>query len=128
MKRTTWNAAPFIAQVNAEAMRRMRDCMTVAVATAKANMQELGPGVSSASGDYPAKQTATLTSEITFDIEASSGQVVGRFGVLGLAGTGKALEYAYFLEVGTSRMEPRPWVTLTFDEVWNEWKRLLGVS
>ena len=128
MKRATWNAAPFIAQVNAEAMRRMRNCMVVAVATAKENMQELGPGVPSTPGDYPAKQSTALETEITFDIEASSGQVVGRFGVLGLTGKGKALEYAYFLEVGTSRMEPRPWVTLTFDEVWGEWKRLLGVS
>ncbi len=124
--RVEWNAAPWIAALNAEMAERVKACAIEAVAVAKENMQH--SDVPSAPGEYPRVDTGTLRDNITFqgpDIEGS--RIVGRFGVFERMAGGKPLDYAYYLEVGTRRMAPRPWLTLTIDACWNTWKRILGV-
>ena len=123
-----WNPAPFIATVRSNAIARIRQAVVLAVATAKTNMQELGTGVHSEPKAWPAVQSGTLRSEITFEIEISGSEVIGRFGVFATTASGTFLEYAYYLEVGTSRMEPRPWLTLTVDEIMDQVKVFLGAS
>ncbi len=57
------------------------------------------PHQASAPGQPPASDTGTLASSVKWERDAG-GYVVG---------TG--IEYGLFLEVGTSRMAPRPWLT-----------------
>jgi len=84
--------------------------------------------VPSAAGTYPAVQSSTLRSEITFEVEINSQTVVGKFGIMPTRNSGTFLEYAYYLEVGTTKMEPRPWLTLTIDEIMDSVKSILGAT
>jgi HK97 gp10 family phage protein len=52
--------------------------------------------------DYPAVDTGRLRQSITHDVEESSGEVVGRVGT--------NVVYGAYLELGTSKMSPRPWL------------------
>jgi HK97 gp10 family phage protein len=52
--------------------------------------------------DYPAVDTGRLRQSVTHDVEENNGEVVGR------VGTG--LAYGAYLELGTTRMSPRPWL------------------
>ena len=56
----------------------------------------------SAEGEYPAVDTGTLRRSITHNIELENTSTIGR--------VGSNLLYARFLETGTSRMMPRPWL------------------
>ena len=56
-------------------------------------------------GDYPAIDTGTLRRSISFSIEENGGQVIGKVG-----STIKNPAYPLFLEYGTSKMKPRPWL------------------
>ena len=125
---TYWNPAPFKAQVQNNAVDRIRRAVVLAVATAKENMQELGTGIHSEDWAFPAVQSGTLRSEITFEVEINSQTVIGRFGIIPTASSGTFLEYAYYLEVGTTKMEPRPWLTLTIDEIMDSVKEILGAT
>ena len=120
-----WNASGFENKVMKEAARRLAQCGAVSVAIAKENMHRLGH--SAPPGQYPAIQTGTLRSNITYEIEAEHGKAVGRYGVLSREAGGKPLEYAYWLEVGTSRMRPRPWLSLSFQASIPKWKKILGI-
>ena len=129
-----WNPAPFKAQVQNNAAVRMRQAMTILVAYAKTEIQELGTGIHSAPGEFPAAQSTLLRTMITMDFDIGPNSVTGYFGVIesseGEAAPGdkaKALKYALFLEVGTENMEPRPWLTLTPDAKMQEVKKVLGV-
>lgn len=122
----TWNPAPFKAQVKNNSIARMRRAMTILVAYAKTEMQELGKGIHSAKDEFPAVQSALLRTNITMGFDITVNDVIGYFGVLETGEKGKALEYAYFLEIGTSKMEPRPWLTLTLDAKMKEVKKILG--
>ena len=126
MKQVSWNSGLFIAAVMREAQDRVRDCLAVAVQTAKENMLHMD--VPSPPRGYPRVDTGTLRDNITFDMQTGATAVSGRWGVLEREADGKPLEYAYWLEVGTEHMQERPWLSLTMDQVWNEWKRILGVT
>ena len=65
----------------------------------KANMTPDGP---SAPGEAPAVDTGRLRASITHRVEMESGEVVGYVGT--------NVEYAPYLEFGTTRMKPRPFM------------------
>lgn len=62
----------------------------------------------SAPGEFPAADSGRLHQSIT-SVEASTGDTI-RFE------TGGNVDYATYLELGTSRMEPRPFLTPSYDE------------
>ena len=129
---TYWNPAPFKAQVQNNAAMRMRQAMTILVAYAKTEIQELGTGVHSAPGEFPAAQSNLLRTEITMDFDISATAIRGYFGVIPTSEGDEALLYALYLETGTKTdagdviMEPRPWLTLTLDAKMQEVKKILG--
>jgi Bacteriophage protein of unknown function (DUF646). len=53
-------------------------------------------------GAYPAVDTGALRQSITHDVEQDGSTVVGRVGT--------NLVYGSYLETGTSKMSPRPWL------------------
>lgn len=121
-----WNASGFTSAVMKEAERRLADCAAVSVAIAKENMHRLGHPAPP--GEYPAIDTGTLRSNITYEVEIEPGQGTARYGVIAREAGGKPLEYAYYLEVGTSRMRPRPWLSLSFNASIPKWKKILGIK
>ena len=131
---TYWNPAPFKAQVQNNAMVRMRRAMTILVAYAKVEIQELGTGVHSKPGEFPASQSNLLRTNITMDFDIGPTSVTGYFGVIPTSESedAKGLMYALYLETGTKTedgdviMEPRPWLTLTLDAKMEEVKKILG--
>lgn len=124
MDRVEWDDKPFIGQVMAEGKRRLRDAVAFGAATAKKNMQH--SDFPSAPGEYPRVVTGTLRQNITFAVAETPKGPVGRFGVLGRTSGAKPLEYALYLERGTRRMAPRPWLTLTINQCMPEWQRIIG--
>jgi len=62
-------------------------------------------GIASAAGEPPKSDTGRLVSQIFVDIDADG------FG----ATVGTNLDYGLYLEVGTSKMSARPWLTPTLE-------------
>jgi len=124
VKKVTWAPRSFITSVQGNAQDRVRDCVALAVQTAKDNMLHMD--VPSPPGGYPRVDYGTLRDNITFELIVGATQIVGRWGVLKREAEGKSLDYAYWLEVGTEHMKQRPWLSLTMDQVWGDWKRMLG--
>jgi len=120
-----WNSAEFEALVDREAANRMRDAVAFCTDYAKTNMYH---GTPSPEGGFPGIVTGHLRASIGFDVEIDKSGVTGRFGVLEKERGGKPLDYALYLEIGTSRMAPRPWLTLTLDGTRDDVKRILGVT
>lgn len=60
----------------------------------------------SAPGEYPKTDTGNLVSKIFFRIDKN--ELVGEVGT--------ALDYGVYLELGTSRMSPRPWLQPSFNK------------
>lgn len=56
-------------------------------------------------GNPPAPDSGTLMQSVTHSVEEERGQVVGRVGSIL-----KNPDYPRFLEYGTSKMSPRPWL------------------
>lgn len=56
-------------------------------------------------GDYPAIDTGTLRRSISFEVEEKGDAVIGKVG-----STIRNPAYPLFLEYGTSKMKPRPWL------------------
>lgn len=123
--RVEWNSKPFEQMVDAEAANRIRDAVVHCTAYAKDNMQNMSPAPA---GGFPGIDTGTLRRNITYDIELSPRGVTGYFGVLETHDGGKPLDYALYLERGTSKMAPRPWLSLTLDGTMNDVRRILGVT
>ena len=74
----------------------------------------------SVDGDYPAPDTGTLMRSVTHDVRSNGTQIIGEVGT--------TLEYGKYLEYGTSKMKPRPFLSLAniklqswFNEVWNKY-------
>lgn len=120
-----WNSEPFTSLVDAEAANRMRDAVAHCTDYAKSNMYRGSP---SPPGGFPGIVTGHLQRSITYDVEVTKDGVTGRFGVLEAAEGGSPLMYALYLERGTAKMAPRPWLTLTLDGTLADVKGILGVA
>jgi len=123
---------PVIAVIDATIHARMETAMKLAAETAKANMQAIPPP--SQPGDMPAVDSGLLKDYIEYKIIDSPNQITGAFGVFKRTGsdpiTGKMVDliYAAYLETGTGKMDPRPWLTLTVAEVWDQWQSIFGIG
>jgi len=120
----TINTKAFERMARDAVMEKLRDCCVLAVATAKENMERTGEP--SKAYEYPHVDTATLKGRITFKLDGN--RLTGYWGVLSMTAGGKKLIYAKHLETGTENMDPRPWITLTKDECWDRWQKILGVD
>ena len=113
-----WDSRAFEQKVAASAMRRVTSICVSGVAYAKTHIPRV-PDAASPPGGFPFGKTMNLAQNITFTVEATFEGIRGMFGVIPVEG-GKGsseLGYAYLLETGTSKMLPRPWLTLTMDAV-----------
>jgi len=71
--------------------------------------------VSSSPGDYPGKREGDFVRSIRSDVKIGKGQIEGKiYSTIG---------HAIHLEAGTSKMEPRPTMHLTLDELLPEIRR-----
>ena len=122
---------PVIAVIDATIHSRMEQAMKLASETAKENMQQ-GLSFPSRPGDMPRADSEMLIRNIEYKVFDSPTEIVGAFGVFKEQDTypenGKVVDliYALYLETGTARMDPRPWLTLTVAEVWDQWQQILG--
>ena len=71
-------------------------------------------------GDFPAIDEGTLVHSITHDIKEDGDRVTGRVG-----STIVSPPYGAYLENGTSRMAPRPWLLPSIDQNKDEIKTLI---
>jgi len=121
------NFGKFREDVTTNAFERIRDICVTAVAEGKTNMKRVGHP--SQEGEWPNIDSGTLQRTISYDIRVKGSEVTGFFGVipwmaggqqLGGGGWGQERGYPYWLEVGTKRMKPRPWMTFTMNHVEDE--------
>lgn len=130
---TDFNPGRVIAVIDATIHARMEAAMKLAVDIAKENMQQIPPP--SQKGDMPAVDSGILKDNIEYKIFDSPSQIIGAFGVFNKTATdpaGKVVDliYALYLETGTTagHMNPRPWLTLTVAEVWDQWQSIFGTG
>jgi len=124
-----WNREPIDIRVDETLRQRFKECVKLAAEHASASIPE-EPSPSKPWG-FPSNWRGNLQESITYDVRGAKLQMRGRFGILYThAKDGTYLIYALYLEVGAPQinMLPRPWVTLTLDEVWDSWKEILGAS
>jgi hypothetical protein len=105
----TWNSQAVIAQAMGGAALTLEKICSRGAAIARNNMFSLGHP--SEAGEYPGVVTSRLRDAITYQIEGTE----GRIGVFE-GGEG----YAQWLETGTNKMLPRPWLSLTAAELEGE--------
>ncbi len=122
----------FRERVTQNAFDRIRDICVSAVAEGKTNMHRVG--YPSAEGAWPNIDSGTLQRSITYDIKVKGKEVTGFFGIIPWIAGGQQLGgwatlpgiakenhgYPYWLEVGTKKMRPRPWMTFTMNHVEDE--------
>lgn len=70
-------------------------------------------------GNPPAVDTGTLRRSITYTVNEK--EMVGKVG-----STIKDPPYGAYLEFGTSRMKPRPWLKPAIEKSWETIKKVLG--
>jgi HK97 gp10 family phage protein len=75
----------------------------------------------SSPGEPPHKQTGHLQRSITWELRRS-----GLFGRGLIARVGTIVDYGRFLELGTRRMRPRPWLKRSLDAVKPQIKMILS--
>jgi len=119
-----WNQAPIEVALGEGLRERIDQCVQIGASTAAANMEYADEP--SSPGEFPRRVTGLLAENITSEVAGSGLNAAGRFGVLVNEADGKDLIYALFLETGTKKMLPRPWLSLTLAEVWGQWKSILG--
>ena len=86
-------------KIDSDTKKAVNSCALKVERDIKANMTPDGP---SAPGEAPAVDTGRLRASITHRVEMESGEVVGYVGT--------NVEYAPYLEFGTTRMKPRPFM------------------
>jgi HK97 gp10 family phage protein len=107
-------------EVRAKSDMAVAKCCMIIQATAVKLMRDTPPNTDvsygkhnhhpSFPGNAPAIDYGTLMRSITFNIEEEGGKVVGYVG-----STILNPPYGEYLENGTSRMKPRPWLTPAMD-------------
>ena len=114
--------------INKNLPKKVNDgLLTIAVkmhSTAVQNIQQISQGkeygkhTASKAGDYPNVDTGDLLRSLFFDMNTIT--MTARFGVR------DTLKYARYLEFGTSRMEPRPFIKPTKDKHLKEVEPLIA--
>jgi len=123
-----WHGPAFIQTVYQAEKRKAKATAKMGEAIAKTNMQPSpGPaGINpSSKKEYPAIQSGTLQQNIHSELMKMRGtKIAARWGVyaqyaknLPEGGITPVGAYAFWLETGTGKMAPRPWLTMSMEEV-----------
>ena len=118
--KVNWNPEAFFNALNASAYGLVKAICERAVEYAKDNMEVLG--YPSEPGEFPGVVTEKLKKGVTYRIKVIPGvAVIGKYGVFdGDEGYGK------WLETGTHKMLPRPWLSLTTAQIEAEYGLRFG--
>ena len=105
-----------VINANKDSVRYVTICSAEVERTCKSIMRdtEINPSVTygsrghhpSVAGNPPAVDTGTLLQSVTHSVDEENGNAVGRVGSIL-----KNPDYPTFLEYGTSKMKPRPWLS-----------------
>ena len=130
-----WNPTAVIQMAQQNALDKMDEVCDMLLAKIKAKMNEsksgreyyikgLGKHIASAPGESPARQFNILYNALTKKVWVYRGTVMGAVGVnLDSDNPG----YAIYLEMGTEKMKPRPYLRNTLFESESEIKRIFGI-
>ena len=115
-KEATQNEKKFVRVACAEIERQAKTLMRDAAVDMEKTYGKRGHHPS-LPGNAPAPDTGTLMRSITHEVREENGEVVGVVGVVG--STLRNPDYPKFLEFGTSKMKPRPWLSTAIEKSQN---------
>jgi HK97 gp10 family phage protein len=112
-KQAKANEKKFVTVACAEVERQAKTLMRDTVTDANKTYGKRGHHPS-LPGNAPAPDTGELMRSITHEVVEENGEIIGRVG-----STIKNPDYPKFLEYGTSKMKPRPWLSLAIEKSQN---------
>jgi len=121
-----FDPTPFINVVMANLSERLEACGKVWVERAKANFVFVYPP-HSMPWDFPhhSGDVNSMVNAIDYTVFDRGNEIVMQAGIISDDLPGRLNIYPHMLETGTSLMAPRPWLTITTDEVWLDWGTIL---
>jgi len=121
-----FNAGAFTAVVLNSLQQRLEACGALWVEMAKANFTFVYPP-HSMPWDFPhhSGDKDSMVNSIDYTVFDRGAEMVMQAGIIDYSLPGRLSIYPRMLETGTRFMAPRPWVTITTDEVWNDWGTIL---
>jgi len=127
----SWDQGPIDVALGESLKERIGQCVLLGATVAAVNM--VYADEPSSGGEYPRRVTGLLAENISSEVGGSGLDVAGRFGVLVDEADGVDLIYALLLQTGWTstagkNVLPRPWLTLTLIDVWNQWRAILGAA
>lgn len=121
-----FNATSFIDVVMENVEYRLEAAGKLLVTRAQANFVGVSPPPSDPWG-FPhidPREAVKMQDYIDYTVFDRGNSVVLQAGIIGESLPGRLGLYPGYLETGTSKMDPRPWLTITLDESWAE---LVGI-
>ena len=119
-----FNPVPFTNVVMNNIEERLEACGELFEERAKANFVFQYPPASSP-WDFPHERSGEMKEAISHVVFNRGDAAVMEAGIIDPNLSGRLNIYPHMLETGTSLMAPRPWLTITLDEVWNDWAQIL---
>ena len=112
-----FNPTPFVNVVMANVSSRLEQAGILFTEAAKENFVFMAPP-HSMPWDFPHAETGKMEEAIDWIVFDRPGEIVMQAGIIDDNLPGRLNIYPHMLETGTSRMAPRPWLTITLDETW----------
>lgn len=122
-----FNPTPFINVVMENIEQRLEIAGELFEERAKANFVAASPPTSEP-WDFPnidPREAVEMQDFIAHTVFNRGDSAVMQAGIIDENLPGRLNLYPGYLETGTSLMAPRPWLTITLDEVWFDWERIL---
>ena len=121
-----FDPTPFIGVVLSNVSERLEACGSLFVEMAKANFVFAYPP-HSMPWDFPHYNEGgeTMKDHIDYTVFDRGAEIVMQAGIVSDDLPGRLNIYPGMLETGTILMAPRPWLTITLDEVWLDWGAIL---
>ena len=121
-----FDPTPFTNVVMANISERLEACGELFVEMAQANFVFSYPP-HSMPWDFPHYNEGgeTMKDHIRYTVFDRGNEIVMQAGIIDDDLPGRLNIYPGMLETGTSKMAPRPWLTITVDEIWLDWGAIL---
>ena len=121
-----FDAGAFTSVVLSSLQQRLEACGALFVEMARANFVFAYPP-HSMPWDFPHYNPdgETMRDHIDYTVFDRGAEMVMQAGIIDYDLPGRLSIYPRMLETGTRYMAPRPWVTITTDEVWGDWATIL---